>query len=162
MRVFRLLSLAKLSYTEDKLVSESVRALANLSSTESYSDLILSQYSADVELILKSTAGSDLITNWETQVQSLFISGSFAWSCAFVNEICESIYWFLLSITDPQEKKQIKGNYAKFSRNDDTFNIQCMKLISSLLQNSSSFRVYFNYYHFLTLIQINMDESSQC
>ena len=76
-RVCKLLSLAKLPYTEDKLVSESVRALANLSATESYSDLILSQHSSDIGLILKSIAGTDLITNWETQLHNLFIPGKF-------------------------------------------------------------------------------------
>lgn len=97
-------------FTEDLLVSDAVRALANLSLTEDFADTILRNHSGAVETILNHTGDTDSLTAWEVG-------------------ICVDL------LPENVDKASFQNDYVNAYHRDDRFNFESIRLLANLLGN---------------------------
>ena len=101
------------SFTEDVLVSDAIRALANLCQHSLFADSLLSTYPTVVEAILQLCAGSDSLTTWEV-------------------EAC------LALLPHNIDRNGFHHDYVQQYKRDDSFNFESVRLLSNLLNNGTS------------------------
>jgi hypothetical protein len=99
--------------TEDTIVTESIRALANLSQTSTFAEMLLLNYSIPVARVIHSISGTDSLSDWEIEA---------------------TIATYLPSSIDPlQYKQEFLSSYNR----DDNFNYESVRLLANLLENAS-------------------------